>query len=340
MPTNKNASFRYRVIDKCLKRFGSMWSFEELRKEISNELNDQFGIVKGISRRQLFYDLNIMKSEPPRGFEAPIVMEDGKYYYENHDYSITDHPLIDSDIEQLQDAILILKQFKGLPHFSGLEQIIQKLEGHLWTTEGHEVIQFEKNEDVEGLKWIEYLYKAIVNRKVLEIAYKSFKAEVPKTEFVHPYLLKEYRNRWFLLGYNESFAAISTYALDSIVKTSVTIKKYRINDVIDPNTYFKDIVGVSIYEGQEPEEIVFESCLEQAPYLKTKPIHQSQEILEENDNSTVFKIRVIPNFELEQLFLGYGERVKILKPEFFKNKILKRLQKAVESIHMFYIDSK
>lgn len=329
MPTNKNAQFRYRVIDRCLQNRGREWTLQDLIDEISDQMGEQFGNYKGISKRTVQYDINLMRSEPPRGFDAPIGCEDSKYFYEDPAFSIIDHPLIDSDIEQIQEAITILKQFKGLPHFKGLEQVIYKIEGQANTYGRQEFIHFERNEDVAGLKWLENLYNSILNQQVLEIEYQSFKAEISKKEVVHPYLLKEYRNRWFLLGYNENFELISNYALDRIIDIQIKNKKFRENTDIDPDSYFCNIIGVSVPEDQEPIEIKFWASLEQAPYLVTKPIHHSQKILEENKDGSIFQIYVIPNFELEQVFLGFGERVNILDPQWWSLILKERIKNAL-----------
>jgi len=331
MPLNKLASFRYRVIDQCLRRYGKKWKLEELRSEISEQLQENFGIRRGISRRTLFSDIQIMRSEPPRGFDAPIVCRNGEYFYEDPDYSILKRQLTDHDVEQIKQAISILKQFKGLPHFRGLEEIIQKLEGQLQTNRNPDIVYFDININVAGTEWLEKIYHSIITKTALEVEYQSFWSEKPKLELVHPYLLKEYSNRWYLLGYNETLNYISHYALDRIKGIKKSVKEYVNNTFIDPETYFNDIVGVSIPAGTEPKSIVFRACAEQTPYLKTKPIHQSQVVLKENKDCTIFKIHVIPNFELEQVFLSFGERVQVSEPTSFREKIRTRLNAATDA---------
>jgi len=330
MPQNKNAQFRYRVIDKCLSNTGRLWTMDDLIDEVSGQMEEQFGIYKGISKRSIQYDLNIMRRDPPGGFGAPIVCKDGCYSYSEDDYSIIHSPLIDSDKEQIHEAITILKQFRGLPHFMGLEQILQKLEGQVISYGKPGCIQFEINEEVKGLEWLEKIYNSILNQQVLKIEYRPFQTENAKVETVHPYLLKEYHNRWFLLGFNENFGKVSTYALDRISNLTEIRKRFRPN-CINPENYFTDAVGVTVHPEDVKTRIVFRPTPDQAPYIKTKPLHKSQQMLSENEAYAEFMIEVIPNFELEQLFLSFGERVVITGPVDFRNTIISRIKNSLNN---------
>jgi predicted DNA-binding transcriptional regulator YafY len=329
MPTNKNAQFRYRVIDKCLRNTARSWNLQDLIDELSDQMAEHFGIYKGISKRTVQYDLNVMRSDSPRGFGAPIVCKDGNYSYGEPGFSIVDSPLIESDIEQIQEAITILRQFKGLPHFAGLEQILHKIEGQAISYGKQECIQFETNIEVKGLEWLGMIYKAINNMDVLKIEYKPFQSDTTIQDIVHPYLLKEYHNRWFLIGFNESFGKISNYALDRINAVLKIKKRFKENIYFNTSELFKDVVGVTVMDGEKKEDIIFRATAEQAPYIITKPIHKSQKIISESKEFTEFIINVIPNFELEQVFLSHGEKISIVSPEKFKMKIIDRINNSL-----------
>ena len=83
MATNKNASYRYRVIDNCLKNTARKWTLNDLIKTISEKLDEDLGIYKGVSKRTVQNDISIMRSMYPRGFDAPIVCKDGNYYWDD-----------------------------------------------------------------------------------------------------------------------------------------------------------------------------------------------------------------------------------------------------------------
>lgn len=328
MPTNKNAQFRYRVIDHCLRNRGRKWNIEDLIAEVSHQMEEQFFHEKGISKRTIMYDLNVMRSDPPRGFGAPIICNEGYYLYEEKDFSIINSPLIESDKVQIQEAVNILKQFRGLPHFAGLEQVLYKIEGQVTAYGRQEYIHFETNEDAKGPEWLTLLYGAISGKQVLQLEYQPFKSDNPMKITLHPYFLKEYNNRWFLFGYNEEVRKVSIHGLDRIVNISAKNKKFKENKYINPSTVFNNIIGVTIQEDEKIIDILFRAITDQAPYIKTKPIHKSQRILFDNDEYTEFMISVVPNFELEQLLLSFGEHVIVISPETFRDKIADRIEKS------------
>jgi predicted DNA-binding transcriptional regulator YafY len=99
----------------------------------------------------------------------------------------------------------------------------------------------------------------------------------------------------------------------------------------DWEDYFYDIIGVTRLPNVVPEEIKLLFSSDIAPYVSTKPLHLSQKT-KQLDSGLEVRIKVIPNFELESLILSFGENVKIIEPEWFKNKIKDRQLKAVEHI--------
>lgn len=330
MPKNKNAGFRYRVINNCLRNNKRRWTLEDLIAEVSEQLYDSFGITKGISKRQIQEDINIMRSDPPRGFAARIICKNGFYFYEDIEFSIDNNPLTDTDLESIKQSINVLKQFKGLPHFAALQEIISKVEGTVnFYRDIDSIIEFENNAAVKGSEFLDKLYKAIINKKVLSILYKSFKAEKATEQVIHPYYLKEYRNRWFLLGFNQEFGKLSILGLDRIVDIQEFGHEYKENTILNPETYFQDIVGVTVPENINKEIIQIRVSKEQAPYILSKPLHHSQKVIAKLENETiVISVELIPNYEFESLILSYGETIKVISPEILVERLKERLIKA------------
>ncbi len=147
----------------------------------------------------------------------------------------------------------------------------------------------------------------------------------------HPYLLKEYRNRWFLFGANKKNLLL-TLALDRIISIKEAEKeKFIKNTEIDLETYYDDIIGVSKVLNQRPHLVVMKINKQNAPYVLTKPLHPSQKILKEEADGIIFSILVLWNFELEREILGFGEAIRVLSPKRIKNKIISRLRMAFEN---------
>jgi predicted DNA-binding transcriptional regulator YafY len=335
MPVNRNALIRYRTIDKCLQNRRRKWTVENLIEACSKALYEYEGINKDISMRTIRLDLNAMRSDK-LGYNAPIIVTDKKYYsYQDTDYSIANIPLTTQDLNILQEVSHLLQQFKGFSHFSEVSEMVNKLEDKIYSEQHQQapVIDFEKNELLTGIEWLDVLYKAIVNKTTVIITYQSFKARSANDIIFYPYLLKEYRNRWFVLGMKKQGKEIVTFALDRIQNITLHNKELFIeHKKFDPHTYFTHIIGVTRNYAEKPTTIIFQANQLHAPYIKTKPIHASQKIVEEIKGGTIFSIEVIPNFEMEKELIGFGEGIKILSP----NNIVRQIKRKIRLMQALY----
>ncbi|MBX3257262.1 MAG: WYL domain-containing protein [Chitinophagaceae bacterium] len=334
MPVNRNALIRYRTIDKCLQNRRRKWTIDDLIDACSEALYEYEGIDKLISMRTIRLDLNAMRSEQ-LGYNAPIIVVDKKYYtYEDPEYSITNIPLTTQDLGILQEVSHLLRQFKGFNHFNEVSEMINKLEDKIYSEQHQQspVIDFEKNELLTGLEWLDQLYKSIIEKSTLTITYQSFKARQAGELVFYPYLLKEYRNRWFVLGMHKKDKQLMTLALDRIQHIdALPDEKFREHREFNGADYFKDIIGVS-RNNQEPVTVLFWADHHQAPYIKTKPLHESQQIVETTKEGILFSIKVIPNLELERELLGFGEGLRVAAP----NNLVRKLRKRTEKMYQTY----
>ena len=327
MPVNRNALIRYRTIDNCLRNRFRQWTLDDLIETCSEALYEYEGIDKGVSKRTVQMDIQMMRSDK-LGYNAPIVVIDKKYYtYEDPEYSITNIPLTDQDLLKLNEVVEILKQFKGFTHFQELSGMVQKLEDKIHTakTDQMSVIDFEKNENLRGLEHLDIIYEAILKKTSLEVTYQSFRARNANTFVLFPYLLKEYRNRWFVLGRQRGFPTITTLALDRIQAIDKSYEPYE-ETRIDMSNFFKNVIGVTVNAGQEPIRVVLKIDRRSAPYVITKPMHHSQQVLEKGEEGIVISLNVQHNFELEREILGFGETMIVLEPEFLRTRIENRLR--------------
>jgi predicted DNA-binding transcriptional regulator YafY len=334
MPINKLALIRYKTIDGCLQNRFRKWTLEDLMEAVSEALYEYEGITKGISKRTVQLDLQNMRSEK-LGYNAPIVVTDKKFYsYEENNYSITNTPLSRQDLSTLNEVLGVLKQFKGFGYFQELTGMVTKLEDKLYKQKhkGRSYIDFEKNELLKGLELIDPLHKAIINKTTLHITYQSFKAEKPGELIFFSYLLKEYRNRWFVLGANKKSRGLINLALDRIVSLrELPGEKYHENKIIDIATHYNDVIGATKTLGQRPQTIVMRIEKANAPYVKTKPLHHSQAILKEDSDGMIFSIQVVWNFELEREILGFGEQLQVLAPKRLVGTIQSRLKNTLKN---------
>jgi predicted DNA-binding transcriptional regulator YafY len=332
MPINKLALVRYKTIDNCLQNRFRKWTLDDLVEACADALYEYEGISKGVSKRTVQLDLQTMRSEK-LGYNAPIVVTDKKYYsYEDKSYSITNIPLTSQDLGTLTEVVEVLRQFKGFNYFQELNGMVSRLEDKLYKQQnkGRSYIHFERNDLLKGLEFIDPIHKAILNKRTVEIAYQSFKANEPSQQVIYPYLLKEYRNRWFLLCANKK-STLLTLALDRIVSAKeAPQEKYVKNTLFDTDTYFDDTIGVTKNLNVRPQRVVLKIDAGTAPYVRTKPIHPSQQVLKEDKDGTIFSVCVTWNFELEREILGFGETITVLSPRRLRNKIIARVQRMQE----------
>jgi predicted DNA-binding transcriptional regulator YafY len=337
MPVNRNALIRYRTIDNCLQNRFKKWTLDDLIDACSDALYEFEGIDKGVSRRSVQADIEMMRSNK-LGYEAPIIVVDKKYYtYADKNYSITNSPINQQDLKVLSEVSSLLKQFKGFNHFTDLNEMVSKLEDKIYSQKTHStpVIDFEKNDNLKGLEYIEVIRKAIVAKKTMCVTYQSFKAREASSFCFSGYLLKEYRNRWFVLGMpHKRNAQMLNLALDRIQAIEEHADEYRENKSIDFGSYYNDVIGVTKSPGQRNTQVVFWIDDANAPYVITKPLHHTQKVVSEENGGKVFTIRVIMNFELERELLGFGPKIKVLGPRILVKQMKMLLQKSLNRYEM------
>lgn len=334
MPVNRNALIRYRTIDTCLRNKYRQWTLEDLIEACSDALYDYEGIDKGVSKRTIQLDIQLMRSDK-LGYNAPIVVEEKKYYkYADSDYSITNNPLTDNDLDKLNEVVDILKQFKGFSHFEEMTGMIQRLEDKVYSerTKQKPIVLLETNERLRGLEHLDTIYQAVHKKQVLNLLYQSFSARKANIIVFHPYLLKEYRNRWFVLGRRSAKEPLVNLALDRIQDIQTSKEDVYIeNSDFDPEAHFKHVIGVTVDSGVRPVIVQLKIDRRNAPYVITKPFHPSQKVLDSSKNGIEITLEVQLNFELEREILGFGDAIEVVKPEKLRNRIRAKLNKALES---------
>ncbi|MCB0536030.1 MAG: WYL domain-containing protein [Bacteroidetes bacterium] len=326
--TNKHAQIRYTILDRCFSNFFREYTYDDLLDEVNSVLNE-LG-TDGIELRQLQYDIAHMKSDAGYSIElAQNLKKDRKkvFRYRDKNFSLADHPLNQNDSEQLETTLAILSRYKHREEFNWLEELIPRMETafDLVSSGDNGVISYQENRELKGREHLGVLFNFIIKNKVVELEYEPYNKE-PEILLVHPYHLKQYNNRWFLICYNEKYKALSNYALDRINclrETSTAFERSEINWL----EYFKNVIGVTKPDDSSPETIKLRFTEKQINYVLTKPLHASQK-LEPTDNSGLsILIKVIPNSELYQLLLSFGEDVEVLSPKEIREEMIEKIDK-------------
>lgn len=324
MPVIKNALLRYRVIDRCLRnQYNSYPSKQELRQACEEEL---YGSTVGdnICDSTIEKDLFAMRME----LDAPIAYskKEKGYFYTDNSYSIDEVPLTENDVEAIKIATTILSQFKNSDLFNQFSFAIDKILDRVNIASNvqdkaiEEYVQFESVTKIGGSEFLEPILKAIKNKQKVQFEYKSFASDVAKIRRVHPYLLKEYRNRWYLIGYSELKDKVLTFGLDRVNQLEVLSDNYKQNNNFSPDNFFKYSIGITADYGT-PQKIVLETTDLLSKYLISQPLHSSQEHLAEKNGKHLFSYFLLPTYELKMQILGFGKDIRVIESKELKNEI-------------------
>jgi predicted DNA-binding transcriptional regulator YafY len=317
MPANKYALLRYRIIDRCLTNKGKPYpSREDLRQACEDALFGSGG--DAISLSTIDKDIWAMKNENELGYYAPIKFskQHGGYFYEDEGYSISELSLGDEDLEAIRFATATLEQFRSIPIFKQYESAIDKIINRVNISPNPDdsslakFIQFEKSTVSLGNEHLAPLLDHIKSRKTVRIHYRKFSDDVLNEYELHPYLLKEYHNRWYLIAYNVERKAMRTYGLERIEKLETGEKKFTLDPHFQPDLFFKYSLGITD--------------------LVTQPIHASQEIIKNDKNHITFALHVLITAELINLILSFGHQVKVLKPKKLSTLVQREIEKTLE----------
>jgi predicted DNA-binding transcriptional regulator YafY len=316
---SKRAFLRYQVIDECLTKNSIKYpSSEKLIEEI-NRLLDQ-----RITKETLQKDIRDMKKSPDLEYYAPIKYSRAHngYYYDDPNYTIKRFPVAYEEIESAEFALTLLNKSKKLPYIDKFKNFVERavtfsrvesqLQGDL-----SKYIQFEESIEVGGLEWIQPLVDAIQLGEVVTISHKAMGQNQPIKRELHPYLLKEYDNRWYVFGYDERSEEERIFGLDRIEQIKPNKDKEFNHFTGDRKEVFKHTLGVSRFVG-DPQVIKLKFYYPQAEYILSKPIHESQKLIDRDDDSITIKLFLRINYELRALIRSYGDQVEVLIPDELK----------------------
>jgi predicted DNA-binding transcriptional regulator YafY len=335
MPHIKNALIRYRIIDRCIRnKYKPFPSKNDLREACEENL---FGSNYGehICDSTIEKDLFAMRME----HDAPLKYNkrEGGYFYEDENYSINDIPLTQEDLESIRFAVNTLQQFRDVGMFKQFGQAIDKIvdrvtiESKQPVDESNQIVQFETAYSNGGNELLPLLYESILQKTKVAFDYKSFKSSESKWREVSPLLLKEYRNRWYLISFDAAKNDITTYALDRMEGLITREEKSEIPFSFNPNTYFEYSTGITAYQGS-PECIEIKADPIAAKYIESQPFHYSQEKIDQQPDFALFQLTVFISEEIIRSILSFGGEIEVLKPVSLRQIIAER----ITSIHDKY----
>ena len=179
-------------------------------------------------------------------------------------------------------------------------------------------IHFEKRRP-QGTENLFGLLHAINNHLQVRFTYLKFWEDQPTYRIVEPLALKEFKNRWYLVSRDlkreTSTGLIKTFGLDRITDLDITNTKFKDHENFDIGEQFRYCFGIISSAGEEPQEVILSFDPVQGKYIKSLPLHESQQILLDNNTELQIKLLLYVTYDFEMELLSYGEYVKVLKPE-------------------------
>lgn len=175
-------------------------------------------------------------------------------------------------------------------------------------------IHFEKRRP-QGTENLYGLLHAIKNQLQIKFTYQKFWEDELTKRNVEPYALKEFRNRWYVLANDLKDNKVKSFALDRLSDLDITKKRFQFPDDFNVNRHYKYCFGIISPNGHKPEEIELSFDPFQGKYIKTLPLHESQQILIDNEKELRIKLTLFITHDFFMELLSYGENLRVIKPE-------------------------
>ena len=347
MPSNKNALTRFFVLDDFLSNRYHNYTIDDLVNGVNERLAEMS--IEPVGQRCIEKDMDYLKGMySPFSADIEAVYKDvfnGKktvrrkcYRYADPSFSIFKKELSDEEKYLLSQSLSLLGQFDGLPNLGELERLRMGLSDRNF----RQVISLSKN-PLEGSNIFGELFTAITQKQVVKLGYHLFKEGEPRKEiYFHPYLLKEYNRRWYIFGLAEEDKKPLCFGLDRLVEVvPQPSHKYLPYDG-QFDEWFDDIIGVTKYQDQPVQRVLFWVSDNSKKYVETKPLHESQikytgrkdeefrKQYQNHESGAFFSIDCRENYELIRELMSYGENLVVLSPEGIKNKIIEKISAMSE----------
>lgn len=320
MPVNKNAIIRHRIIDQCINSKRHRYPSLEYLADHCSEI-----LETDISTSTVEKDLALMKKDSPVGYNAPIVYskQHKGYAYSEVGFSIAELNLQEQEWNALRFAAQLLYQYKDVPVFTDFKQAIERINTRFslgLDTDDPIIskhVDFETPNAVSGMEWIDQIFSSIRNRFAISFSYTNIYKKTTATYHLIPYLLKEHRNRWYVIGWSNEKQNYTTFALDRILSLEIINAKQtadiKYRNAFNSDSFFQYATGIMEGNGKPQKvELVITDPISKLVLLE--PIHASQQLIKESDGEIRISMTVYINEEFCLRLLGMGPWCKVSKP--------------------------
>lgn len=192
-------------------------------------------------------------------------------------------------------------------------------------------IHFEKRKP-QGTEHLYGVLHAIKNQIQIKFVYQKFWEDELTERVVEPYALKEFKNRWYVLSKDVADDKIKSFALDRLRDLDILKKKFKLPDEFDVTEHYKYCFGIISPNGHQPEEVILSFDTFQGKYIKSLPLHESQQILIDNEVELRIKLKLFITHDFFMELLSFGENLKVLKPQ----SLIADLKSTIKNIQNIY----
>ncbi len=291
------------IIDACWEKLDFMPSKETIQKDIAN-----------------------MRLPYPDGFDAPIrwCPTNRGYEYTDPNYALAGVSLRQEELDIITEAVDFIQSLGGTRISHQFNNAVEKLvsatkERKLSTELKRPILQTMVPPVSRGFEHFDLFYQACKERLVVSFVHFSYRKRMFKHCVVHPFLIKEFENRWYLIGYSESHDAIRIFGFDRISEPFLTNKPFKKMETAQMDIYLNDVYGVYPIAGAKKEKIQIEVNRENTQYFQAYPLHESQQIQKHNHGNSTITFELIPSYELARYFLAQGRNVRITSPKWLSD---------------------
>jgi predicted DNA-binding transcriptional regulator YafY len=180
----------------------------------------------------------------------------------------------------------------------------------------------------QGTENLYGLLHAIKNKLKIKFTYQKFWEEEVSQRLVEPYALKEFKNRWYVLAKDSKDNNIKSFALDRLTNLEITTQHYQYPDNYNIEQSYRYCFGIISPNSSDPQDIILSFDPFQGKYIKTLPLHETQEVLVDNDQETRIKLKLCLTHDLFMELLSFGDNMKVIEPKKLSDEIKEAHKKA------------
>lgn len=181
-------------------------------------------------------------------------------------------------------------------------------------------IHFERRKP-KGTEFLHGVLYAIRNRLNLRFMYSSFWDDQISKRTVSPYAVKEFKNRWYIVGSDLKDNKIKTFGLDRVDEFEIAKQKFVFPEEFNVNELYKNCFGIISPNAPEPHAIELWFNPIQGKYIKSMPLHESQKIISDNEQGLIIELTLYLTHDFLMELLSFAGNVKVLKPEELKEQV-------------------